>query len=106
MVCHAWERKVLEIRYCRYVSDAKESLVVKGTNYTMFVPDLNAEVNLAVSATMRECGDVRHECSVGSECLRRHKTAKERRERGVKGHTEEAWDVEGMRRILNIDLVN
>ena len=50
MVCHAWEREVLEIRYCRYVSDAKESLVVKGTNYTMFVPDLNAEVNLAVSA--------------------------------------------------------
>ena len=43
-------KKVLEIRYCRYVSDAKESLVIRGTNYTMFVPDLNAEVNLAVSA--------------------------------------------------------
>ena len=80
MVCHAWERKVLEIRYCRYVSDAKESLVVKGTNYTMFVPDLNAEVNLAVSATMRECGDVRHECSIGSECMRKHKDDK-----GTKG---------------------
>ena len=46
-------KRGLEIRYCRYVSDAKESLVVKGTNYTMFVPDLNAEVNLAVSALMQ-----------------------------------------------------